>query len=244
MRKQSPLNFAHRGFKREYPENTMLAFDKAVELGVDGIEFDVHLSKDGIPVIIHDETLERTSGVGGVVKELSFSELQKFNVAKNFGLNEKLPSLEDYFNYIKTKDIISNIELKNSIFPYEGIEQAVYSLIKKYKLEEKCVISSFNHESIIRMKELAPELKYGFLSDSWLVNPIKYLKEHKIQCYHPSFYRISKEFVSSFHAENIEVNTWPHSVAIDYKTLIKSGVDIIISDDPDQVAKLLATNSQ
>ncbi len=242
METKATLNFAHRGFRSRYPENTMLAFEKAVELGVDGIEFDVHLSKDGVPVIIHDERLDRTADISGLVKDFNLSDLQKINVAKNFNINEKLPSLEDYFSYIKNKDIISNIELKNSVFAYAGIEQAVYKLIKKYKLEEKCIISSFNHHSIVKMKEIAPELKYGFLTDSWLLNPLKYLKEYKIKCYHPSAYILTKEFVDSFHAEDIEVVTWFNSlqIPIDYASVIKSGVDVIISDDPDKVADLLS----
>ncbi len=248
MQSHKVLNFAHRGFRSKYPENTMLSFEKAVNLGVDGLEFDIHLSKDGIPVIIHDETINRTTDSTGYVRELNFKELKKLNVAANFAssnLNEKIPGLEEYFDFIKNKDIISNIELKNGIFAYEGIEEKVYELIKKYQLDEKCIISSFNHESIFRMKKIAPHLKYGFLTDSWEINPIPYLQEYKIQCYHPSAYRLSAEFVARLHAENIQVNTWFSAVPLDYKSVIETGVDVIISDEPDKIAKLLAkTNSQ
>nr|WP_253678257.1 glycerophosphodiester phosphodiesterase [Treponema sp. OMZ 788] len=181
------LNFAHRGFRSRYPENTMLAFSKAADLGVDGIEFDVHLSSDGVPVIIHDETLDRTSSASGLVKDFSFDELKKINAAAKFKsaealngtvpLNEKIPSLEDYFDFIKNKDIISNIELKTGVFEYPGIEEKVYALLKKYNLQDKCIISSFNHESILRMKKINSSLVCGFLVDSWDLHPAAYLKK-------------------------------------------------------------------
>ncbi len=239
MKNKRVLNFGHRGFTRDYPENTMLSFEKALEAGAHGLEFDVHLSKDGIPVIIHDESLDRTSDTRGLVRDFTFSQLQKVNVATNFSLNEKIPSLEEFFDFAKQRDIISNIELKNSVFEYRGIEQKLYDLIKKYKLQEKCIISSFNHESILRMKDIAPELKYGFLSDSWDIDPASYLKKHNIACYHASAYRLTEEFVSQLHAENIQVNTWFGSVPLDYESVIETGVDIVISDEPDKIAEIL-----
>ena len=108
------LNFAHRGFRSKYPENTILAFSKAVEAGAHGIEFDVHLSSDGIPVIIHDETLERTCGVFGFVKDKPLEGLRRLNAAAGFvrassaaaPLHEKIPSFEEYCDFIRHKDII------------------------------------------------------------------------------------------------------------------------------------------
>ncbi len=241
------LNFAHRGFRSKFPENTMQAFSKAVECGVHGIEFDVHLSSDGIPVIIHDETLDRTCNVSGFVKDKTVKELQNINAAayfqsglnKNGLLNEKIPSLEEYFDFIKDKDIISNIELKTGIFEYSGIEQVVYNLLEKYGLKEKCIISSFNHESVLRMKKIDKSLICGFLVDSWDIKPAAYLKENKIECYHPPAYRLTNSFVEELHNANIKVNAWFGSVQIDYEKVLKTGLDIIITDYPDIIAKLL-----
>lgn len=114
------LNIAHRGFKGVYPENTMLAYEKAVETGADGIEFDVQLTKDGELVIIHDEDLERTTDGKGLVKDKTLHELKKLNASKGCPYCEvqTTPTLREYFDFAKDKDIITNIELKTSIITY------------------------------------------------------------------------------------------------------------------------------
>ena len=108
------INFAHRGFKGKYPENTMLAFNKAIEAGADGIEFDVHLSKDGEIVIIHDETLERTTDGSGLVGEKTLAQLKKLNASKDYTdyQVQRILTLREYFDFAKDYDIITNIELK------------------------------------------------------------------------------------------------------------------------------------
>lgn len=159
------INFAHRGFRGKYPENTRLAFKKAIEAGVSGIEFDIHLSKDGEIVIIHDESLERTTNGSGLIKDKSLKELKELNAAKLFPQYEKeeILTLREYFDFAKDWEIITNIELKTSIIDYENIEKMTYDLIKEYGMEEKIIISSFNHNSLIRFKELAPNIKCGVL---------------------------------------------------------------------------------
>ena len=132
------LNFAHRGFKGLYPENTMLAFRKAVEIGADGIEFDLHLTKDGQLVIIHDELLDRTTDFRGLVKDYRLRELKKADASALFDqYDEKIPSLEEYLSYIRDKDIITNIEIKNSIIDYPNIEEKMYEMVKAYGLLDK-----------------------------------------------------------------------------------------------------------
>ena len=149
-------NFAHRGFSGKYSENTMLAFQKAIEVGADGIELDVQLTKDGELVIIHDETIDRTTDGKGYVVDYTYEELSKFDASYiyrgKFGFN-KIPTLKEYFELVKDLDFITNIELKTGINEYLGIEEKVYQIIKEYKLEKKVIISSFNHFSILRMKK-------------------------------------------------------------------------------------------
>ena len=241
------LNFAHRGFRSKYPENTILAFSKAVEAGAHGIEFDVHLSSDGIPVIIHDETLERTCGVFGFVKDKPLEELRRLNAAAGFvrassaaaPLHEKIPSFEEYCDFIRHEDIISNIELKTGIFEYPGIEEKMLALLKKYGLIEKCIVSSFNHESVVRIKNLAPHIECGFLVDSWELDPAPYLKRYGIECYHPPAYRLTKEFVENLHRAGFKVNAWFGAVQTDYARILKTAPDILITDYPDKIAELL-----
>ena len=114
-------NYAHRGFSGKYPENTMLAFEKAVEAGCEGIELDVHFSKDQELVIIHDEKVDRTSDGNGYVKDFTYEELKKISFSYKFAEEigfQKIPTLKEYFEFVKDKDLITNIELKTGVFEY------------------------------------------------------------------------------------------------------------------------------
>lgn len=230
------LNIAHRGFRSKYPENTMIAFKKAFEAGADGIEFDVHLTKDGKVVIIHDERIDRTTDGVGRVQDYTYEELIKFNAADGFDLEkEEIPLLEEYLEYVKDMDILTNIELKTGVYSYEGIEEKVDELLKKYNLEDKVVISSFNHFSILRMQEVNPNLKYGLLTDSWMHEPWDYVKKLNSGFYHPSGYGMTQELVEELHANGVGVNVWFGSEKWDFEKVINMGVDAIITDYPDEI---------
>ena len=120
---------AHRGYSYLYPENTMLAFQKAIERGFDGIETDVHLTKDGYLVLCHDETIDRTSNGKGYIKDLTLDELKQYSFSCHSQYNEKIPLLKDLLLLIKDKDILLNIELKTDVIHYQGIEKKVYDLV-------------------------------------------------------------------------------------------------------------------
>ena len=126
----------------------MLAFEKAVELGVDGIELDVHLSKDGELVIIHDEKVDRTCNGTGKVKDMTLADLKELDAsagfAGQFGVN-RIPTLREYMDLVKDLPLITNIELKTNIFEYEGLIEKVYDMIREYHYEDRVIISSFNH---------------------------------------------------------------------------------------------------
>ena len=129
--------YAHRGFSGLYPENTMLAFRKAVEEGFcDGIELDVHLSKDNEIVIIHDETVDRTTNGTGFVKDKSLEELKKLKA--NYTFNEtyedqEIPTFEEYCKYVSDKNIITNIEIKTNLIYYPNIEKIIYTNVPTKK---------------------------------------------------------------------------------------------------------------
>ena len=237
------LNIAHRGFRSRYPENTMLAFQKAVDAGCDGIEFDVHLSKDGEAVIIHDETVDRTTDGTGLVGQKTYHELKILNAAKPHPETidfEPIPSLREYFEYIAQHPaIISNIELKTGVFVYEGIEETVYRLMREYHVTDRCIVSSFNHESVLRMKKINPAVTCGLLVDSWQIHPETYVKGLGIECYHPPAYCLTAELIAALHQASIKVNAWFGAVQCDYRKYIEMGVDSLITDYPDKVCLLL-----
>lgn len=227
--------FAHRGYSGKYPENTMIAFKKALECGVGGIELDVQLTKDGEVVIIHDETIDRTTTGKGFVVDYTYEELEKFDASfkfKDLGFN-KIPTLREYFQLVKDYDIVTNVELKTGINEYLGIEEKVWELIKEYNLEEKVIISSFNHFSVMRMKKIAPQLKYGFLSEDWIIDAGKYTHSHGVQCYHPRFNNLVPDVIKELKKYNLEINTWTVNLEEDMRYLYSNNIDVIITNYPE-----------
>ena len=235
-------NYAHRGFSEQYPENTMPAFEAALEAGCEGIELDVQFSRDGRLVIIHDEAINRTSGRAGLVRELTFDELREidfsFRFRKKFGF-QRIPTLSEYFELIRDRDIITNIELKTGVFEYPGIEAAVLETIRKFGLEKKVLISSFNQRSVLRMKALAPEIACGFLSDRPIPNAGEYIRSHGVEAYHPHFCLLTKKAMDELRAHDIRINVWTVNRKSDIRRMIALGVDGIISNNLERTAAVL-----
>ena len=231
-------NFAHRGFSGNYPENTMLAFRKALEAGCEGMEFDVHLTKDGELVILHDEAIDRTSGQHGLVKDMTYEELCRVDFSYRYaGLVpfQRIPTLREYFELVKDLDIRSNIELKTGVYEYPGIEQAVYDLIREYHMEDKVIISSFNHHSVMRMKAIDPKIPCGFLSETWILDVGSYVEGHQVEAYHPQFAMLTDAENADLKAHGREINTWTVNTPEDIRKMIRLQVDGIISNFPDRV---------
>ncbi len=235
------INFAHRGFKGQYPENTMLAFKKAVEAGADGIEFDVHLSKDGELVIIHDESVDRTTDGTGLVGDMTYAQLKKLNASNLYKEHdiERIPSLREYLEFSKELDIITNIELKTSIIDYPGIEDKVYNLIKEYALDDKIIISSFNHDSLVRFKKLAPNIKCGVLESSRIYQPWNYVKSLGMDYYHPMNFTMSEQIAEKFAENNIGLNIWFAKADYDYSLYLSCKPTGLITDYPNKVKGFL-----
>lgn len=240
-------NFAHRGFSGKYPENTMLAFEKALETKCDGIELDVHISKDGELVIIHDEKVNRTTLHKGKVKDLTFEELSgmdaSYKFRGQFGINP-IPSLRQYLELVKGTDIITNIELKTNVYEYPGIEQKVYDMIKEYEIRDQVIISSFNHFSVMRMKELDRGIECGLLTESWLIGAGKYTVSNNIECFHPVHYNLNDEVVGELKENGVKINTWTVNGEATIRRMIDLGVDTIIGNNPDLVYQICRESNQ
>ena len=161
--------WAHRGCSQRYPENTITSFTKAVELyekGLIGIELDVQLSKDSIPVVIHDERVDRTTDGYGNVRDYTLEELRTFHIHTGKTEAEHIPTLKEVLGLLKdemNKGFLLNIELKNSVYPYPGMEEIVYDMVKEYGLRESVIYSSFSARSLEIMHDIDPEAELGVL---------------------------------------------------------------------------------
>lgn len=234
------LNIAHRGFSGKYPENTMTAFEKAVEEKCDGIETDVQLTKDGEMVLCHDELLDRTTNGSGLLANYTFNELRKLNASADYkNINEKIPTLKELLDLVKDSKIMLNLELKNSVIEYKGLEEKVIGMVHSYGLSGKVIISSFNHYSVKKCKEISPEIKCGILYESVLYGAGSYSKSLGIDACHPNFYTLKPYIVEEIKKNGLKINTWTVNEEEYMKIMINMDIDGIITNYPDLLHNLL-----
>ena len=232
--------FAHRGYSGKYPENTMEAFRGASAAGADGIELDVQLSKDGQLVIIHDETLDRTTTGKGYVKDYTLSELKQLDASGKLFSGLQLPSFEEYCEWVKNTPLITNIELKTSIVYYEEIEEKTAEMVKAFRLEDRVIFSSFNHLSIVRMKQLLPECPVGALVEhDDLQNVGYYCSKFGFEYYHPDGSLFTKENMENCREHGVGVNVWTVNDLKMFENMADWGVDGVITNYPKVLAELL-----
>lgn len=159
---------AHRGSRINRPENTLAAFEEAIRVGADGIELDVHLSRDGEIIVIHDETVERTTNGAGLVKDMTVAELKQLDAGIWFDteyVGQTIPTLREVFELLTEYQYkgVLNIELKTSVYPYKGIEKKIGALLAEADWSFEVMYSSFSLRSLLKMHRIDPEAELGYL---------------------------------------------------------------------------------
>ncbi|WP_352418858.1 glycerophosphodiester phosphodiesterase [Proteiniborus sp.] len=237
-----PLIIAHRGASAYAPENTMASFLKAIDMKSDGIELDVHMTKDKALVVCHDERVDRTTNGKGFIKDFSLNEIKSLDAGSWFGSEfkgERILELEEVINLIKDSNMMLNIELKNAPILYEGIEEKVIDIISSYKMEDRVIISSFNHYSLIQVKRINPRIKTGALYMAGLVEPWVYAKSIKADALHPLFYNLLvPEFVKGCFENGIMLNPFTVDDERYIAAIINLKVNGIITNYPDRAIKI------
>jgi glycerophosphoryl diester phosphodiesterase len=217
------------------PENTLPSFAKAIELGADGVEFDVQLTKDGEVVVIHDETLDRTSDASGFVRDYTLYDLKKFNFNKR-GISEPkfmaIPTLDEVLELLKPSGIDINIELKTGVYFYEGLEKKCVELVRKYSLTDRIIWSSFNHCSVEKVKRIDSNAKTALLCGGGiLVSPVL-CKKAGIDGVHPSIRQLDcPGYVDECKAASIAIRAWTVDSDEDFDRAKSLGVDGIFVND-------------
>jgi glycerophosphoryl diester phosphodiesterase len=161
-----PIIFAHRGASHSSPENTLAAFEKAIKFNADAVEFDVKLTKDQQVVIIHDNSLDRTTNGSGRVNNHTLSELKNLDAGSHFGSEysgERIPTLDEVFSQLGNR-IYLNVELTNYATPRDPLPQKVSEIVKNHKLQENILFSSFNFLTLYRIRRLLPEVPVAILA--------------------------------------------------------------------------------
>ena len=155
--------WAHRGASGYAPENTLEAFALAAEMGADGVELDVQMSRDGYLVVAHDERIDRVSNGTGLIRDFTLKELKEFHFNKTHPeyREARIPTLREVYEALKNTSLWINVELKNGIYFYEGLEERVLELTGRLGMEKRVIYSSFNHHSMVHLKQLNPDALTG-----------------------------------------------------------------------------------
>lgn len=234
------LKIGHRGAAGYEPENTLMAFQKALDLKIDGIELDVHLSSDGKIMVIHDKTIDRTTNGKGLVKNLSLQEIKSFLIDGKYDPRllaeqaQQIPTLQEVFDLVNRNCFI-NIELKGS-----GTAKPVLELIEHYVLEKNWkyshfLISSFDWDMLKEVHFLNPKIPIGVITDESIEQALAFAKKIKAHSIHPNYQLVSKENVALMQENGFEVFAWTVNTTSAIHKIKTFNVNGIISDFPDKI---------
>ena len=231
------LIMAHRGASGYAPENTMAAFEKALEMGTEGIELDVHMTADGEIVVIHDHTVDRTSDGKGMVGALTLEEIREFDFGSWFDpkfKGQSIPTLRDVFELLEDWEGLLNIEVKSGPIFYPGIEEKLVDMVKRSNFRGRIIFSSFNHYSLRDIMALDPAMEIGLLYMAGLVEPWKYARDLNAQALHPLYYNVVPELVAGCKENGIKLNPFTINEEKEMEMVMRAGVDGLITDYPDR----------
>ena len=232
------LIFAHRGSSVREPENTLVSFQRAEQEGADGIELDVQMTKDGELVVIHDETVNRTTNGKGFVKDFTYAELTQLRIVdkKNKRIfprsGERIPTLSEVFRWLKTTNLLCNIELKNSVIFYPNLEERVVQEVKDFGLEDRVVYSSFNHDSLAHMLRIDPHAETAVLYKEILHQPWKYVQSFGARGIHPSWKSLTQDVLLETIENGIAVRPYTVNRRLVMEQLFRLQCTAIFTDDP------------
>ncbi len=254
-----PLVIAHRGGARLWPENTLFAFEQAKSLGVDVIEIDVRLTSDGHLVVLHDETVERTTDGAGRVSQMTLDEVRKLDAGYRWSADNGatfpmrgrgiiVPTLEEAFKALP--EMRFNIEPKQDV---PSMAEPLCNIIRKHGMSDKVVVGSFRHAVLDEFRRTCPEVATS-ASPTEVSKFLAMQKAGLDRAYSPQMQALqvpeyiggirvlTKSFVEAAHSRNLEVHAWTVNETKDMKRLLEMGVDGVMTDYPDRLLKLLSSS--
>lgn len=243
-----PVIFAHRGASKYAPENTMAAFDLAISMGAPAIELDTMLTRDGVPVVIHDSSVDRTTNGSGNVDGLTLKEISRLDAGSWFSekfKGETVPHLRDVFNRYKGKLLI-NVELKNYHSPFDNLVVQVAALVQELGNLDSLIFSSFMPHNLLRLKRLLPEAKAALLVEDGFAGRIlssRLFSSISPELIHPFKSYINQGYLDKEHSRNRRVNAWTVNDHRQAKQFMEWGIDGLITDDPEGLIGLISPNS-
>jgi glycerophosphoryl diester phosphodiesterase len=240
-----PLIIAHRGASAVAPQNTLAAFRKAMELGADGVELDAQLSADGVVVVIHDFTVDKTTDGTGDVATKTLAELEALDAGARFApqfAGERIPTLAQVFETLEGK-LLVNVELKDFNPRRSALAALVVEVVRKHAMERRVLSSSFNPFALRAVKRLAPEIPAGllyaphlavYLRRAWLAPFVPH------EARHPQSSMVTAQTMKWYRTRGLRVNAWTVDEPAEMRRLIALGVDGIITNKPDVLCRIVA----
>lgn len=238
-----PLVIGHRGASAHAPENTMAAFELAIDHRADAIEFDVKLTSDNQVVVIHDTKVDRTTNGTGKVANMTLSDLQNLDAGYKYSnkfKGERIPSLKNVFESFG-KQILMNVELTNYSTPLDGLVNEVVELVKFYKLESHVIFSSFLSKNLNNSQKLLPEVPCGLLAYPGRMGFLqrRYGWKKKYHALHPYLAEADKRLVADLHSAGKRIHVWTVNGIENLRKMLDLKVDGIFTDDPGMLRRLL-----
>jgi len=248
----------HRGAAGLAPENTLAAFRKAIELGVDALEMDLHVTRDGEVVVIHDETLDRTTDGRGSIADLTLDEVKRRDAGGKFApafRGERIPALREVIELVKASGntrIRLDLEIKfvrGEEGKPEDFEERVLEVLRQTAFIGRVNVISFHHPSLVKTKALEPKMRTGLLEGGQQPpqDPVGLVRQYQADYYSPRFRQVTAAMVAALHQARIPIVPWTVNAEAEMGRLMALGIgalagDGIATDFPDRLLNLLKTH--
>jgi glycerophosphoryl diester phosphodiesterase len=229
------LRVGHRGAKGHAPENTMISFLTGADLGVDAVETDVQLSKDGEVVLIHDHTVDRTTNGHGFVKDMTLAELKRLDAGGWYDprfAGERIPTLAELLTWAKDRVGVA-VEIKNGPIYYPDIAEKTVRLVRQHGMERQAILISFDHFVLREVKKIAPEIATGILYVAGLVDAVAAARAVPADSLNPHWAYVTPELVRAAHAGGLAISPWNPDDLATLRMLSDVGVDSVGTDYPE-----------
>ncbi len=232
---------AHRGSRGTHPENTLEAFQEALKVASDGIELDVHLTKDGEVVVIHDETVDRTTSGKGYVKEMTLEQLKKLDAGSWFDpkySNARIPTLQEVLDLLADNHFtgVLNVELKTDVFQYPAIEEKVLALTEPYLDQFSVIYSSFHYETLKKIKALREDSKIALLFSKKGKQQMELGEGIPVEGWHPKFSILRS--LPPFEQSKIPLRVWTVNRKVEMQVCLRKNIDSMITDYPERALQM------
>ena len=238
--------YAHRGASAYAPENTLEAFSLAAQMGADGVELDVHLTKDGEVVVAHDDEVDRVSNGTGLIRNMSLMELKKlcFNRTHPEFENVTIPTLKEVFDLLKPTGLHVNVEIKSDRLFFANMEEKCIKLAYEAGMADRVMYSSFDHLSLMRIKRIHPKIYVGLLKahmpkELKPVDPWEIVHKMGFNAIHPHYSELLiPGIMEKARAMGMDMNVWTVNEDMDIRLALHRRVNMLIGDRPDHAVEI------